>query len=234
MLVPYNSKELAFATTKSNSAAASPFVVAIQISGIKILPGILNGCILLFVFSAASNSDLYVASRTLFGLACAGSAPSIFARTDKRGVPIYALGLSAAFQVFLYFTNVITIFGLLTWISILVTHIYFCRARKAQGLRDQDLPYVAPFGVWGDLRSTATFYVKNFVTGYIGIPLYIILIFGCKITHRGLRVQPEEADLFSGKDEIDKEEEAFLAAQAEKGSTADGNWFYRTFISWLF
>ncbi|EJD02855.1 dicarboxylic amino acid permease [Fomitiporia mediterranea MF3/22] len=267
MLVPYNSKELAFATTKSNSAAASPFVVAIQLSGIKALPGILNGCILLFVFSA-SNSDLYIASRTLFGLASEGRAPSIFARTDKRGVPIYALGTSAAFsmlafmnvsddskEVFTYFTNMVTIFGLLTWISILVTHIYFCRARKAQGLRNQDLPYVAPLGIWGSYIALGfciiiaifknydafvhspkygNFDVKNFVTGYIGIPLYIILIFGYKITHRGSGVRPEEADFFSGKDEIDREEEAFLAAQAAKGNAADGNWFYRTFIAWLF
>ena len=39
MLVPYNSKELAFATTQSTSAAASPFVVAIVLAGIKVLPG---------------------------------------------------------------------------------------------------------------------------------------------------------------------------------------------------
>ena len=69
MLVPYNSEELVFATKKSSSAAASPFVVAIKLSGIKALPGILNACIL-FIFSA-SNSDQYIASRTLFGLACA-------------------------------------------------------------------------------------------------------------------------------------------------------------------
>ena len=68
MLVPYNSKELAFATTQSTSAAASPFVVAIVLAGIKVLPGILNACILIFVFSAAI-SDLYISSRTLYGLA---------------------------------------------------------------------------------------------------------------------------------------------------------------------
>jgi yeast amino acid transporter len=104
MLVPYDSKELVFATKASSSASASPFVVAIKLSGINALPGILNGCILLFVFSA-SNSDLYIASRTIYGLACEGKAPQILARTDRRGVPIYALGLSAAFAL-LAFMNV--------------------------------------------------------------------------------------------------------------------------------
>src|SRR5271169_2763367 len=61
-----------------------------------VLPGFLNGCILLFVISA-SNSDLYIASRTLYALALGGSAPSIIARTDKRGVPLVALAISATF-----------------------------------------------------------------------------------------------------------------------------------------
>jgi yeast amino acid transporter len=144
MLVPYDSKELAFATKQSNSAAASPFVVAIVLAGINTLPGFLNGCILIFVFSAA-NSDLYIASRTLHGLALKRQAPRVLAITDTRGVPYPALGLSAlicciAFMnvstsskvVFGYFVNLVSIFGLLTWISILVSHIYFIKARRAQ------------------------------------------------------------------------------------------------------
>lgn len=58
MLVPYDSPELIFANKNSNSATASPFVVAITLSGIPHLPGILNACILIFVFSA-SNSGKY-------------------------------------------------------------------------------------------------------------------------------------------------------------------------------
>jgi amino acid transporter len=49
MIVPYDSKLLAFATDASTSAAASPFVVAIRLAGIDTLPGFLNGCILIFV-----------------------------------------------------------------------------------------------------------------------------------------------------------------------------------------
>lgn len=166
MLVPYNSKELIDGNKNGGStASASPFVVAIKISGIKFLPAILNACILIFVFSAA-NSDLYIASRTLFGLAHEGKAPRFFTYTDKRGVPIYALALSVAFcllaflgvntasyTVFGYFVNLVTMFGLLTWISILVSHIFFVNARRAQNIPNSALAYVAPLGKWGSFGA---------------------------------------------------------------------------------
>jgi yeast amino acid transporter len=53
--------------------------------------------------------------------------------------------------VFGYFVNLTTIFGLLSWISLLTTHIFFVRARKAQGITDDKMPYVAPFGMWGSV-----------------------------------------------------------------------------------
>lgn len=272
MCVPYNSKALAFATAQTTGASASPFVVAIVEAGIPALPGVVNGAILMFVFSA-SNSDLYIASRTLYGLACNGNAPRIFKRTDSRGVPIYALGASACFAllaymnvsddsktVFGYFVNLVTIFGLETWISILVTHIYFVRARRAQGIPNSAMPFVAPFGDKGSIGALAmcvliaitknysvffpskkygSFDYKNFVTGYIGVPVYLILLFGHKLWTKSKTVQPHQADFYTGKDIIDREEEEFLANKAAKmaeqgqkgGAVA---WFYRTFLSWLF
>lgn len=269
MLVPYNSKELVFANSQSSSASASPFVVAIKLSGIKALPGLLNACILLFVFSA-SNSDLYIASRTLYGIAREGKAPRIFAWTDKRGVPVFALALSAAFSllafmnvaddskvVFGYFVNLVTIFGLLTWISILISHIYFVRARRAQGIPDSELAYTAPLGIAGSIGALAfciliaifksfnvfvhspktygNFDYKNFITGYLGIPLYLIMIFGYKFTHRNSSIRPQDVDLHSGKDAIDREEEEFVAEMERKAAERESeNWFYRTFVAWLF
>ena len=78
MIVPYNSPQLIFANKQTSNASASPFVVAISISGIDVLPGFLNGCFLLFTFSA-SNSDLYIGTRTLYGLALDNKAPKWFA-----------------------------------------------------------------------------------------------------------------------------------------------------------
>ncbi|KAM0812497.1 putative Dicarboxylic amino acid permease [Seiridium cardinale] len=267
MVVPYNSKDLAFANSSTANASASPFVVAIKLAGIHTLDHILNACILLFVFSAC-NSDLYIASRTLYGLASDGSAPALFRRTNKDGVPIFALGLSACFcclafmnvsddskKVFGYFVNLTTIFGLLTWISILTTHIWFRRARKAQNIPDSVMPYVAPLGLWGSylalflcilIALTKNYDVfigdfnanyPTFITGYLGIPIYLILIFGHKIATKSKGVRPHECDFYTGKDVIDREEEAFLAEQAakkaEKGENG-GSTFYRRWVSWLF
>jgi yeast amino acid transporter len=182
-------------------------------------------------------------------------------------VPIYALGVSSLFcllafmnvssdstVVFGYFVNLVTIFGILTWISILVTHIYFVRARRAQGVTDEQMAYTAPFGATGSYIALAfciliaifknfsvfthspkygKFDHKNFVTGYLGIPLYLILIGGHKLWIRNTGIRPENADLFSGKDRIDREEEEFLRLKAEKGEENKGGWFYKTFISWL-
>ncbi|TKA75145.1 hypothetical protein B0A55_03990 [Friedmanniomyces simplex] len=250
--VAYNDPLLTGATKKSNSAAASPFVVAIQIAGIKTLPGFLNGCILIFVFSAA-NSDLYIASRTIHGLALKGQAPGFLATTDKRGVPFYGLGLSAlvcciAFLnvstssklVFGYFVNLVSIFGLLSWITILVSHICFIRARKAQGVPKSELRYQSPFGIWGSgialffcclIALTKNFSVfvhsdtygnfdyKNFITGYLGIPLYLIMIAGWKLI----------------KHIIDADEQEWLAREAaEKASGKGPNSIYRHTLGYLF
>ncbi|RWA12408.1 hypothetical protein EKO27_g2717 [Xylaria grammica] len=268
MIVPHDADELAFANDASTSAAASPFVVAIKLAGINVLPHILNASILLFVFSAA-NSDLYIASRTLYGLASDGSAPAIFRKTDRRGVPIYALFTSATFgllaflnvsddskEVFTYLVNVTTILGLLSWISILVTHIWFVRARKAQGLTNEVMPYTAPLGIWGSYVAlficvlvaitknfdafipslSANGNYKTFITGYIGIPLYLALIFGHKFITKSKGVRPHECDFYSGKDIIDREEEEFLANEAAKkaANPNHGRSFYKKWVSWLF
>ncbi|GAM89684.1 hypothetical protein ANO11243_077230 [Dothideomycetidae sp. 11243] len=272
MLVPYNSKQLATATSAPTGANASPFVVAIKIAGIHGLDHVINACILIFVFSAA-NSDLYIASRTLFALSCDRKAPRIFSRTNKWGTPYVALALAAtvaliAFlnvssnsqQVFGYFVNLVSILGLLAWISILVTHIYFVRARRAQGVSDKALAYVAPLGIAGSYGALAMcilialtknyavfvhnhktygdFDYKNFITGYLGIPLYLLLVFGHKFWTKSRAARPEECDLFTGKDLVDREEEAFLLDKAQReaalGPAKGPRWVYKKFFSWLF
>ncbi|KAJ5933686.1 Dicarboxylic amino acid permease [Penicillium verhagenii] len=267
-LVPFNSKRLAFAIGATSSAAASPFVVAIELSGIPVLSHIINACILIFAFSAA-NSDLYIVTRTVYGLAREYKAPGIFARTDRRGVPVFAMGVPTCFSllafmnvsndskvIFKYFVNLVTIFGLLTWISILVSHIYFVRARKAQNIPLESLAYVAPLGVRGSYFALAfciliaftknydvfthnkkwgNFDYKSFITAYLGIPLYLIFIGGYKLLTRCKGVKPETADLWTGKDEIDREEAAYVAKrEAEAQKHAQSHWIYQKFVSWLF
>ena len=82
-------------------------------------------------------------------------------RTNRYGTPWVALALCSAFcglsyltvssgsrQVFTYFVALVTIFGALTWMSILFSHIRVMGALKAQGISRDTLPYKAPFQPW--------------------------------------------------------------------------------------
>ena len=101
MLVPYNDPSLLSSAT---TAAASPYVIAITRSGIKVLPHIINACIFTSAFSAG-NSFLFSSSRVLYGLALRGQAPKICAYCTKSGLPIVAVAITGAFG-FLAFMNV--------------------------------------------------------------------------------------------------------------------------------
>jgi len=245
--VPYDSPDLLFANKKKASASASPFVVAISSAGIRTLPSIINGCILIFILSAA-NSDLYICSRTIYSLAVEGQAPHFLARTNARGVPFFALGISSVFtllafmnvsseseRIFSYLASFVTTFGLLVWISILISHIFFVRARRAQGVLDSALRYTAPLGVQGSYfalafcvlialtknfsvfipnhESYGNFDFRSFITGYLGIPIYICLYIGHKVVRKTRVIHPKSSDLYSGKDIIDEEEVAYESMQ---------------------
>lgn len=255
LIVPYNSPELLGAVKKSNSAAASPFVVAIQLAKIKYLNHILNGSILLFILSAA-NSDLYIASRTLYSLAADGKAPKIFCRTLRSGIPHYALGMSSMFMllaylncakssatVFKYFVNLVTVFGLLTWISILVSHAQFRRGLKAQNIDPATLPYTAPFQPYGTyialtlsciicfFKGYDSFVPKfdavTFVTSYLGIPIYLLLIAGGKWYYgKDSRVKPEEMDLHTGTRQFSDEFEEKAELEA-LNAHKNGKWYHK-------
>ncbi len=69
-----------------STAAKSPFVIAIQEAGINVLPSIINAALLTSAWSAGC-ADLFISSRTLFGLYTRGHAPSILGKTRQDGLP---------------------------------------------------------------------------------------------------------------------------------------------------
>ena len=161
MSVPYTNDRLVGATKASTGAAASPFVVAVQLADIPIFPHVINGCLLIFVISAA-NSDIYIGSRTLFGLASDRQAPSIFKKTTAKGVPLAGVVLTSLFTalaymnvskssstVFGYLVSLVTVFGTLNWISVLVSYVRFVQGMKAQGLERSQMPYRGPLQPYG-------------------------------------------------------------------------------------
>ncbi|KAJ5947918.1 Amino acid/polyamine transporter I [Penicillium verhagenii] len=233
MLVPRDSAKLAFASGSSKGGAASPFVAAIYLSGIAVLPDMLNGCILLFVLSIA-NYDLYLATKAMCDLSLRNRAPGFLLRKNRRGVPVYALGVSACVAtlayanvakdsrlIFGYLVDMVTMLGLLVWVSILITHIAFVRARKAQGIPDDALTFRARFGLAGtwlglvlclfisttmvlgafsfDRNGKLKFHYQSAVASYVGLPIYLILILGYKLVMRTKRVNSKNADMWTGK-----------------------------------
>lgn len=220
----------------------------------------------MFVFSA-SNSDLYIGSRTLYGLASDRAAPAIFKRTDRRGVPWVALLACTSFallafmnvsddsrSVFKHLINVCTVLGLLTWISILVTHIRFVSGRRAKGILDSAMPYTAPQGIWGSYAAVVfciivaltksygvfipqgkPFDYASFITGYIGIPVYLVLLFGHMLTQKSKLVKIEDMNFFTGKDIVDRYEAEFLDEEAARDGR-NSKWVkvYNRTLAWLF
>lgn len=177
MSVPYTNDLLIGGTKKSTGAAASPFVIAVQLAGIPVFPHVVNGCLLIFVISAA-NSDIYIGSRTLYGLARDGQAPRFFTKTSEKGVPLYGVAFTGVFaalaymnaaknssQVFGYLVSLVTVFGTLNWVSVLLSYINFTRGMQAQSVSRSLMPYRGPLQPYGSYFALAITVLVIFFNG---------------------------------------------------------------------
>ncbi|KAF9480057.1 amino acid permease [Pholiota conissans] len=233
LLVPSNDARLNLKET-AGTAAASPFVIAIQRAGIKSLPSIINACLLTSAWSAAS-SDLYTSSRALYGLAAAGNAPKFFLRTSRGGLPYasvifcsffvllgYMASSAGAGRVFGWFSNMTSVAGLMTWFGISVTYIQFYQGLKAQGMDRKTLPFYSrlqPFAAYYSAASCIiisilsgwTVFLKGgwatdtFVTNYLPLVLFPIMYFGAKFYYREGIKKPHEMDFVTNIKEIEAE-----------------------------
>lgn len=258
-------------SAKGNTASASPFVIAIKNAKIHGLDHVINACILLFVLSAA-NSDMYVCLRTSYSLAVAGYAPKFLCKTNKMGVPYYGIALSFLFcllafmtvssgsaEIFGYLVNVVSLTGLLAWCCILIIHIRFMQACKAQGIdRKRDLAYHSPLQPYGSYIALGicslvviiknftaflgnSFSYKTFITGYIILPVFFAMYFGYKIVYKTSIIKLADVDLHTYRDVIDMEatryemeDEERKAVRAAEGRRFDKTWWYDKTIGWLF
>jgi amino acid transporter len=177
MSVPYTNDRLIGATKSSTSAAASPFVIAVQLAKINVFPDVINACLLVFVISAA-NSDIYIGSRTLYGLALDKQAPAVFRYTNAKGVPLTGIAMTSLFTVlaymnvtkssstvFKYFVSLVTVFGTLNWINVLLSYIQFTRGMKAQGIGRETMPYRGPLQPYGAYCALAITILITFFNG---------------------------------------------------------------------
>jgi len=228
-LVPYNDSRLLGAST----AASSPFVIAIENAKIKALPSIINAVILVSAFSAG-NSDLYAASRTLYGLACAGQAPRFLRKCTKKGLPVWCVfitslaGLLAFLNVntnggtvFAWFVNITSITGLITWDIILITYIRFHKGLAYHNINRDDLAYKAPlqpyasyFGAFFitiilifngfEVFLSGLWNVDTFITAYICLPIFLVFYLFWKIYKRPKFVSIPDMDFTTGRRELNE------------------------------
>lgn len=183
LLVPYDDHRLI--GSSDADAKASPFVIAIQNAGIKVLPSIMNVVIMIAVLSVG-NSAVYGSSRTLAALAEQGQAPRIFAYIDRRGRPIVAIMLASALgflaflaasskeeEAFLWMQALSGLSSIFTWGSICLAHIRFRRAWKKQGHTLDELAFRSQAGVlgsWIGFIFNVLVLIAQFWTGIAPVP----------------------------------------------------------------
>lgn len=241
IVIPYNDKALmnaVFGGSGSGTAAASPYVIAMNNLGVDILPHITNALLLTSIFSAG-NAYTYCGTRSLYGLALEGQAPKFLRKTTKNGVPVYCLVVIMAFaclaflnvsssasKVLTWFTNIITAAQIIDYIVICITYIFFHRACKAQNIDRTTLPYTGwfqPYCAWiaGTFLTTVVcvygytvflpgrWGVSDFFTYYTMVLIAPITFFGWKIFKKTKFISPEDADLIWERPDIDAYEAAY-------------------------
>lgn len=178
LLVPVDSPDLLGGASYSS---ASPFVISIKNSGVKVLPSIFNAVILISVISVA-NTSVYGASRTVQSLATQGFAPQILAYVDRRGRPLGGILTAAVFGLLCFlsaykneaeiFAWLLSVSGLATvfmYFNIALCHVKFRLALTAQGRSADDLAFKSRVGIWGSLYSMA------FLVLVLGVQFWVAL-----------------------------------------------------------
>ncbi|KAF9053752.1 general amino acid permease 1 [Hymenopellis radicata] len=230
LLVAYDDEALLNST---GNAAQSPFVIAINRAGIKVLPHIINGAVFTSAFSAG-NSFLFCGSRILYGLALRGQAPRILTYCTKKGLPLVAVLVTSCFTllsfmsinsgaetVFNWFVNLTTTGGFIGWFCINLTYIFFRRGMIAQGFdlksnvyHNRLQPWLSYWGVFWTVFFTLVngyavffdFNASDFLVAYINLPIFAAFYFGYKIVKRTSIWKPEEMDMITGIPTIEETE----------------------------
>ncbi|KAI0891691.1 amino acid permease/ SLC12A domain-containing protein [Annulohypoxylon nitens] len=154
---------------ETQSRGVSPFVAAVAQANLPVLASVLNGIIIVAVFSMA-NASVFASSRALQAISARGMGPSIFAKI-KWGHPIWAM-LLALFISFLSLIKLARdgdkVFDWLlalaagsnyfTWISICVCQIRLRLAIRKRGLQESDvLRWKSPPGIAGSAVAIVVF-----------------------------------------------------------------------------
>lgn len=205
----------------------SPYVIAMERLSISGLSDLVNAMIMTSVFSSG-NGLLFSATRTLYGMALKGEAPTFLSKCTKAGVPIYALGVSISFcllaflqisnsssAVMGYLVDLVTACQLINYMCVGITYLHFYSALKAQGISRESLPYKGKFQpytsyfaiggcVFMILASGYYLFLDGgwnimwFFLTYAMIAFFSVAMVFWKIYKRSVYIKPGTADLQMG------------------------------------
>ncbi|XXH04202.1 hypothetical protein Hte_010616 [Hypoxylon texense] len=223
-----------------SGAGSSPFVLGIKRAGISGLDSVINAAILTSAWSAAnafvyqSSRSLYSMSINgdapkIFSRCTKKGVPYVAVIASSLFSFLAYLNVnSESGKVFNWLVNLVNTAAFISWISCAVTSLRFQKAFAAQGRSQDDLTYTSRYlQPWAsyfcivaftllclingfDVFLPDSWSVSSFLSAYIGIPIFLVLYFGHKLTVG--RSDPwcipvDKVDLVTGLDELKADEE---------------------------
>ncbi len=182
----------------------SPFVMVFNKIGFEKAAGFINFVVLTAALSVY-NSCVYCNSRMLYGLAMQGNAPKIFLKTDKRGVPLWAMTVAglltflvvplnyfvpAVHEAFGMAMSVVVAALLINWVMISLSHYYF---RKQKDKENHKTVFPSPWFplsnylclIWDVFVLGAMFFALGMHAAVIAVPIWVAIVFvGYKVLKR--------------------------------------------------
>lgn len=142
----------------------SPFVLIFQSLNSHGVANVLNFVVLVAAISVY-NSCIYCNSRMLHGLAMQGNAPRVLQRVNRRGIPVYAAGVSASItalcvlinylmpgKAFQFLMMLVVAALVVNWLMISWTHLKF---RKAMLQRHHQTTFQSIMSPWSNYLTIA-------------------------------------------------------------------------------
>ncbi|KAF1917590.1 tryptophan permease [Ampelomyces quisqualis] len=215
--IPYDTPGLS-----TKSSRTSPFTLAFQMAGSKSAGSFVNAVVLTSVVSAGNHAT-YCGSRLLYTLGANGHAPKVFTRLTRYQVPwvavmttslvsivLFSLSFAGSGQVWTWLQNIVGVSNQLSWICIGIASLRFRAGLKAQG-KEHLLPFVNwtyPWGPWiciilnsfivlvqGWTSFSPTFGAVDFVSFYLELPVFALMIIGWKLVKRTKLHKASEMDV---------------------------------------
>jgi yeast amino acid transporter len=248
IVLPYNDSKLIAihidGEGNTKTAAASPYVMAMQNMGIQGLPHAVNALLFTTIYSAG-NTYTYCATRSLYSLALKGHAPAFLRKCTAQGVPIYCFAIVMLFP-FLSFLQVdsgsaealnillslITGGGVVDYIVMSITFLFYYRACQSQGVDRKTRPYYGYFQPYGacialivqvivvytyGYTAFTPWDVQNFFANYTMQLLFPILYVAWKLIKKTKIKKPEECNLVWDRPILDAYEARALVEDPPTG-----------------